>query len=54
MNLIKNIVLLFVSLVVAVKAADLLLGVLQPENTFGVRDRGIERSIVLKEISEKI
>jgi lysophospholipase L1-like esterase len=51
MNLIKNIVLLFVSLVVAVKAADLMLEVLQPENTFGVRDRGIERSIILKEIN---
>ncbi len=51
MNWIKNISVVFIMTVISIKCADLLLGYLAPESTFGVSDRGIERSLNMREIN---
>jgi len=49
MSLIKNITVVFVSLIVSIKCGDLLIGALKPESSFGIYNRGVERSINLRE-----
>ena len=51
MKWIKNISFVFIITVISIKCADLLLGYLAPDSTFGVNDRGIERSINMREIN---
>ena len=51
MNWIKSISVIFIVTVISIKCADLLLGYLAPENTFGVNERGVERSLNMREIN---
>ncbi len=51
MNWIKSISVVFIVTVISVKCADLLLGYLAPDNTFGVYERGVERSLNIREIN---
>ena len=51
MNWIKNFAVFLIVTVISIKCADLLLGNLAPERTFGVSERGIERSLNIREIN---
>ena len=51
MNWIKSISVIFIVTVISIKCADLLLGYLAPESTFGVTERGTERSLNMREIN---
>ncbi len=51
MNWIKSISVVLIMMVISIKCADLLLGYLAPESTFGVNDRGTERSLNMREIN---
>jgi len=51
MNWIKSIGVILIVTVISIKCADLLLGYLSPESTFGVSERGVERSLNMREIN---
>ena len=51
MNWIKSISVVFIMMIISIKCADLLLGYIAPESTFGVSDRGTERSLNMREIN---
>ena len=51
MNWIKNISIFFLVTIISIKCADLLLGYLAPEKTFGINERGLERSLNIREIN---
>ena len=51
MNWIKSIGVVLIVTVISIKCADLLLGYLSPESTFGVSKRGVERSLNMREIN---
>ena len=51
MNWIKSIGVILIVTVISIKCADLLLGYLAPESTFGVTERGTERSLNMREIN---
>lgn len=51
MSWIKNIVVFLIVTVISIKCADFLLGYLAPERTFGVNERGVERSLNIREIN---
>ena len=51
MNWIKNTSLFLLVTIISIKCADLLLGYLAPESTFGINDRGLERSLNIREIN---
>lgn len=51
MNWIKSIGVVLIVTVISIKCADLLLGYLSPESTFGVSERGVERSLNMREIN---
>ena len=49
MNWIKNTSLFLLATIISIKCGDLLLGYLAPESTFGINDRGLERSLNIRE-----
>ena len=51
MNWIKNISVVLIVTVISIKCADLLLGYLAPDSAFGISERGVERSLNLREIN---
>lgn len=51
MNWIKNVSIVFVVTIISVKCADLMLGHLSPESAFGINERGINRSLNMREIN---
>lgn len=51
MNWIKNITIIIVFTIASIKCADLLLGHLAPDSTFGVNDPGIKRVLNFREIN---
>tara|TARA_B100000900_G_C20553628_1_gene705812 strand:+ start:197 stop:1300 length:1104 start_codon:yes stop_codon:yes gene_type:complete len=51
MNWIKSISVFLIVTVISIKCADLLLGYLAPESSFGISERGVERSLNVREIN---
>ncbi len=51
MSWIKNIFLFLFFLLIALKGSDIILGLVFPEQAFGIKSRGTDRSIILKEIN---